>query len=81
MQKTGLVTQCDVSGWQQTVDQFLSDRQSLVAILLDPQTDLYAPIPWGWEGHNVIREIHVIGAHNAYHIGELGILRGVMQMW
>ncbi len=71
----------DLVGWDHSIEQFLADRQSLVEIVQDPATDLYAQIPHGSEGHNVLREIEVIGAHNAYHAGELGILRQVMGLW
>jgi hypothetical protein len=71
----------DWDGWQKTIKQFQADRQVLVDIVKDPASDLYGPIPHGWDGHNIVREIHVVSAHNAYHIGELGILRQVMQLW
>lgn len=71
----------DLAGWQHTIDLFLADRQSLVDIINDPETDLYAPIPHGWDGHNILREILVVADHNAYHLGELGILRQTMNLW
>jgi len=72
----------DAAGWQRTIDHFLEDRQKLVAIIRDPAVDLFAPLPnSGDYQHNVLREINVIAAHNAYHTGELGILRGVMGLW
>ncbi|MCB8982530.1 MAG: DinB family protein [Ardenticatenaceae bacterium] len=71
----------DRAGWQATIDQFLADRQALVDIVRDPATDLLAQIPHGWEGHNVLREILVVADHNAYHVGELGILRQVVGCW
>ena len=71
----------DLAGWRRTIEQFLADRQALTAIIQDPQTNLYAQIPHGWEGHNILREILVVADHNAYHLGELGILRQVMGLW
>lgn len=71
----------DLAGWQHTIDLFLADRQSLVDIINDPETDFYAPIPHGWDGHNILREILVVADHNAYHLGELGILRQTMNLW
>jgi hypothetical protein len=53
----------------------------LVDIVQNPATDLYAQIPHGWEGHNVLWEILVVVGHNVYHLGELGILRQVMGLW
>jgi hypothetical protein len=71
----------DAVGWQHTIDQFLADRAELVALVKNPQTDLYAAIPHGYDGHTILREILVVGDHNAYHIGEFGVLRQVVGGW
>jgi hypothetical protein len=63
-----------------TIASFHRDRAALRAIVEDPATDLFAVIP-GTPGHTVFREIRVVGAHNAYHIGEFAILRQVMRTW
>ena len=67
--------------WQGTIDAFLADRAALVGIVQDPTRDLYAQIPHGQPGHTILREILVIAAHNSFHIGELGSLRGTMDLW
>ncbi|HET9980997.1 MAG TPA: DinB family protein [Ktedonobacterales bacterium] len=66
--------------WQRTIHDFLADRQALRAIVMDPQTDLWAPIPQG-TGQTIAREIMVVADHNAYHIGEFAIMRQVMGTW
>lgn len=72
----------DQAGWQVTVDAFLADRQALAALINDPEIDLYAPLPnSGDHGHSLLREIHIIASHNAYHTGELGILRQALGLW
>lgn len=71
----------DLDGWQRTIDRFREDLRAIREIATDPATDLYAPIPHGYGGHTVLREILLVADHNAYHIGELGILRQVMQAW
>ncbi len=63
-----------------SVAAFRSDRDALRAILADPSTDLTGPIP-GTPGHSILREIRIVAAHNAYHIGEFAILRQVMGTW
>lgn len=68
-------------GWQASIDLFLADRAELVKLILDPATDLYTPIPHGYDGHTILREILVVADHNAYHIGELGILRQQEGLW
>jgi hypothetical protein len=32
-------------------------------------------------GHTILREVRLVGDHNAYHIGEFAILRQVMGTW
>ncbi|MEM7126740.1 MAG: DinB family protein [Chloroflexota bacterium] len=71
----------DEAGWQQAVDQFLVDRQALVDIINDPANDLHAQLPHAAEGHTILREVLIVGSHNAYHIGELGALRQAMKLW
>jgi len=71
----------DLAGWNQTIQDFLADRQALVDIINDPAVDLTAPIPHGQPGHTILREILVVADHNAYHIGELGILRHALDLW
>jgi hypothetical protein len=63
-----------------TVEAFKADRAALRDIVADPSTDLLATIP-GTPGHTILREIRVVGDHNAYHVGEFAILRQVMGTW
>lgn len=70
------------TGWHQTIEQFYADRRRLVEIIENPKTDLVAPLPNSNEyQHNILREINIIANHNAYHTGELGILRQIMGLW
>lgn len=71
----------DMAGWQRTIDQFQADLAAMRALVLDPKTDLFAPISHGYGGHTILREALLVADHNAYHIGELGILRQVMNAW
>lgn len=74
--------QTDFAGWQQSIEQFLADRQALVEIINNPDLDLFAPLANSGEyGHNIVREINIVASHNAYHTGELGVLRQVMGLW
>jgi len=63
-----------------TLDGFRADLAALRAIVTDPATDLFAPIP-NTPGHTILREIRIVGDHNAYHVGEFAILRQVMGTW
>ena len=66
--------------WRRTLAAFEADQRALEAILMDPATELYAPIPHG-SGQNILREMLVVADHNAYHIGEFAIMRQVMGTW
>ena len=66
--------------WHASIDAFQRDRAALVALVDDPHVDLHAELPHA-PGYTILREILVIADHNAYHIGELGILRQVMDLW
>jgi hypothetical protein len=63
-----------------TIAGFRADAAALRALVADPATDLLATIP-DTPGHTILREIRVVGDHNAYHIGEFAILRQVMGSW
>ena len=72
----------DGARWQKTIDDFLANRQALVDIVNNPDTDLFAPLPnSGEHKHTILREINVIGSHNAYHTGGLVIMRQSLGIW
>jgi DinB superfamily len=64
----------------ESVAGFLADRAALRALVADPAVDLTAPIPHT-PGHTLLREVRIAADHNAYHVGELAILRQVMGTW
>jgi hypothetical protein len=66
--------------WEATIAGFRADQRALRELVADPATDLLATIP-GTPGHTVLREVHLVGDHNAYHLGEFAILRQVMGTW
>jgi len=66
--------------FDETIASFHRDRAALRDLVADPGTDLFAVIP-DTPGHTIFREIRVVGAHNAYHVGEFAILRQVMGTW
>lgn len=70
----------DKAGWDQSVADFIADRSQLIAIVENPNTDLTASVPSNPD-HTILREILILIDHNAYHIGELAILRQVDNAW
>ena len=70
----------DQRAWDDTVAAFRRDLAAIVAIVADPGTDLFGPVPSN-PAHTVLREALLVADHNAYHVGELGILRQVAGAW
>ena len=66
--------------WDATIAGFHADLAALRDLVADPARDLVAVLP-GTPGHTLLREVRVVGDHNAYHIGEFAVLRQVMGSW
>ena len=66
--------------WETSIEGFRSDVEALKAIVRDPARDLNAVLP-DTPGHTLLREVRIVGDHNAYHIGEFAALRQVMGTW
>lgn len=66
--------------WDASVAAFQRDLEAIVAIVADESNDLFATVPSNDE-HQLLREVLIVVDHNAYHIGELGILRQVIDAW
>lgn len=72
--------QASIEMWADTIAAFQSDLKALAALVADPTTDLTAELPHA-RGYTILREILVVADHNAYHIGELAVLRQIMNTW
>jgi hypothetical protein len=68
------------SAWNKSVKSFRSDLKAMEQLVTDSKTDLYAKIPWG-QGQTILREALLVADHNAYHIGELVVLRRLLGAW
>jgi hypothetical protein len=60
--------------WRRSVDQVLGDLQAMRDLVGDEETDLFAKIQHG-SGQTILREALLAADHNAYHIGQLVLLR------
>ncbi|HXS11421.1 MAG TPA: DinB family protein [Acidobacteriaceae bacterium] len=69
------------NAWQKSVQQIREDRETFER-LVDSVDDvnLIRPFEWG-DGQNLLREALLIADHNAYHVGELVLLRRVLGAW
>ena len=68
------------SNWTNSVKQFSDDLDQMQRLVADPETDLHAKIPHG-TGQTILREALVVADHNAYHVGQLVLLRGLLGIW
>ncbi len=73
-------TPANDAAWEKALDQIQADRDAFVALLNDPERDLYAPFPHG-DGQNLLREALLIADHTAYHVGEIILIRRLLGAW
>ena len=66
--------------WDKTLARFRTDRQALVDLIEREDSDLFAPIPGG-EGQTLLKEALLVADHNAYHLGELVVVRRGLGAW
>lgn len=70
----------DAKAWDRSVNSFCEDLESLCALVDDESTDLLASIPHG-DGQTILREALLTADHNAYHLGQLVLLRRMLGAW
>jgi DinB superfamily len=66
--------------WDQSIAAIRSDLKRFEAIIENPASDLYKTFRWG-DGQNLLREALLLADHNAYHLGELVVLRRFLNAW
>ena len=70
----------DAAAWDRSVAAFRADLRALEDLVANPATDLFAPIPHG-DGQTVLREALLVADHNAYHLGQLVVVRRALGAW
>ncbi len=66
--------------WDESIANFRADRESLKALAENAALDLFAQIPHG-TGQTYIRELLLVADHNAYHVGQLVLVRRLLGIW
>lgn len=66
--------------WDESVKAFHRDLKAMCDLVNDEKTDLFAPIPHG-DGQTILREALLTADHNAYHIGQLIVVRRLLGAW
>jgi DinB superfamily len=68
------------AAWDESVAAFRADLADMKALAADPSTDLFARVPIG-TGQTFLREVLLVADHNAYHVGQLVLLRRALGAW
>jgi len=68
------------AAWDKSVNAFREDLAAMRALVEDPKTDLYARIAHG-EDQTILREALLVADHNAYHLGQLVLVRRLLGAW
>jgi hypothetical protein len=76
--KTGKPPNSDA--WQKSIASFKKDLKAMQELVEDPKTDLHARIAHG-TGQTIFREALLVADHNAYHVGQLVLLRRLLGAW
>ena len=70
----------DLGAWDRSIEGFRTDLRAMQDLVADRATDLFAPLPHG-EGQTLLREALLVADHNAYHLGQLVVVRRLLGAW
>jgi hypothetical protein len=68
----------DDKAWDKSAKQTLADLKTMSELVRDPKRDLTAKIPHG-DGQTILREALLVADHNAYHLGQLVMVRRILE--
>lgn len=68
------------NAWHKSADAFRKDLADIAELISNESTNLFAEIPHG-NGQTILREVLLAADHNAYHLGELIVLRRLLGAW
>lgn len=67
--------------WAKSVRAFEADLRALERMAASPSTDLLARVPADPKGPTILHEMLLVADHNAYHLGQLIVLRRALGAW
>lgn len=70
----------EARAWDESLKAFRADLQAMQKLVSNPATDLFSIISRG-EGQTVLREALLVADHNAYHLGQLVMIRRLLGAW
>lgn len=69
-----------IDEWYRCRENVKHDRREIVELISDPERDLFKPFPHG-DGQHLFREALLVIDHEAYHTGEIIVLRRLLGKW
>jgi len=63
-----------------SIQSILEGLEAMINLVQDPANDLFKPFAHG-DGQNLLREAMLVAEHNAYHLGEIVVLRRLLGNW
>jgi hypothetical protein len=70
----------NAAAWEKSLKQFARDLAAMKKLVTNPKTDLFARIPHG-TGQTILREALLVADHNAYHLGQVVLVRRLLGDW
>ena len=70
----------NAAAWNASIKAFRRDLKAMEKLVDDPDTDLLSRIPHG-DGQTILREALLVADHNAYHLGQLVVIRRLLGAW
>lgn len=64
----------------ETLQAITNDLEEMITLVQDPANDLFEPFAHG-NGQNLLREAMLVAEHNAYHLGEIVVVRRLLGEW
>jgi hypothetical protein len=68
------------TAWEKSLKSFTHDLAAMQKLVANSKTDLFARIPHG-TGQTILREALLVADHNAYHLGQVVLVRRLLGAW
>jgi len=68
------------AAWDEACDAYRRDRDELIALIETGDRDLTEPFDGG-NGHTLLRQALLVVDHDAYHLGQLVLVRKLLGAW
>jgi hypothetical protein len=70
----------NAKAWDKSLKSFARDLGAMEKLVASGKTDLFAKIPHG-TGQTILREALLVADHNAYHLGQVLVVRRILGNW